>query len=284
MPKLSSIKLSNRRLTLDSAFTDWVDWHRRDARGTFLYSGGPSPYPHTSKWHLAGWSLEDGESQPDGNDGESHANKSGDASDSLGTRSNSYDTSNEIWINHDESGDKDKEKDYDLGGAPGWGDSPPPVAPPKEQWGPHCGHKYGITNIERVGSAWRYDVVTDVEIYRISTIPEDFIGSSLWNNWTHEMNIAYDRYKEVDHLSEVLENTTMLMSEDEADITKNLHQLRYETALGAATARIDFLRKWPNAFEKDQGTFGHWERALWHLEKAESARLDGVRASEKHPR
>jgi hypothetical protein len=44
---------------------------------------------------------------------------------------------------------------------------------------------------------WRYEVETESEIYRISTIPTDFIGNSSLQGegWTPSMKAAYKNYK-----------------------------------------------------------------------------------------
>jgi hypothetical protein len=143
--------------------------------------------------------------------------------------SDSIAAANETWSNTEASANDDRPKDeeWDLNAeAPGFNDwdepSSPPLPLPKEDWGPPCGHKYGTTNTEYIDTALRYDVVTDVEIYGVSTIPEDLVGSQPWNNWTHEVQVAYQRYKEVDHMSEALENAVKMSGNDDVDSWKAL--------------------------------------------------------------
>lgn len=116
----------------------------------------------------------------------------------------------------------------------------------------------------------------------MSTIPDDFIGSSPNNNWGFEVIAAYHRYKELDHMSEVLEYAAKAIPIAEGDL--QAHRTRYEAALRAATLRIEFLRKWPSAFEQHGGTIAHWERALTLLRTAEAVRSDGRRALSIFPR
>lgn len=58
-------------------------------------------------------------------------------------------------------------------------------------------------------------------------------------------------------MSEALESAVTMRGIAEVDDWKNFHKARYEAALRAATLRIEFLRRWPNAFEQHDGTFGH---------------------------
>lgn len=304
MLEFTAVPRRVRRDTLVNAYIDWVSYGREDARATFSDAYGQQinwrcsiehhidaartplqrpPTPQNEDKGTENISCSD-DQEKETNGGEADTGDPRDSPSSVQSSSDSENTANERWDNRGVNSSEDtKDDEFDLDGAPGWEEwgAPPPA---KERWGPHCEHKYGTTNTEYKNTAWRYDVVTDVEIYRVSTMPNDFIGSSPWNNWTHEVLVAYHMYKEVDHMSEELEHAAKVLSADEADSRNDFHRTRYEAAVRAATLRIEFLRKWPNAFEQHDGTFNHWERALELLQRAERARLDGLQAFENWPR
>lgn len=201
---LSPVGLPKRPVTPDIAYTDWVDWFRAEARDTFLCGVSPSMNWHCNiDQHLKATRttgerpstpyFEALETQPvprEDDPPDRRQNPDGEGrppADSIDgantTCSNAVPGTPEEghWDIHAQAPDF---KDWDDP----FLSSPPP--PPKKIWGLHCSHKYGTTNTEYINKAWRYDVVTDVEIYRVSTVPEDFVGSGPWNNWTHEVLVA----------------------------------------------------------------------------------------------
>ena len=278
-----------RPVSLDSACLDYINFARDEARTTFAYAHGNLINPQcTLQEHLdSGRTMSERPSTPDHGsnavDSETPADILQDppspgqsdpspfpspteASNTWPSPTEADNTwpspteANNTWENSEANGD--------------WG---LPPTEPKEPWGSHCGHEYAMTSTEYIGNAWRYDVITNVEVYRVSTIPDDFVGTSPDNDWREELAEGYRRYKEVDNMSQELELATAQLSDMYRENRDDLHKARYKAALRAGILRVKFLNKWPSAFELNEGTFGHWVWAFKLLGDAETARREGAR-------
>jgi hypothetical protein len=282
MQDLTPAKPRTRRATLDSTYFEYIDRARDEARTTFPYAYGNLINPQCSlQEHLdSGQPISERPSTPHDDSDNSDCETQADSlvsTPSLGQHPSSFVEADNTWGTSSENWTKPMEPSEWTCGAPGDWDLPRDR--PKEKWGPHPGHKYAKTNTQYIGNlnTWRYDVVTDVEIYRVSTIRDDFRGSHQSNDWTDEMKNAFDQYKSADRGFGDLAQAASNVQPDEWKWRRGLYENMHYEALRAAFLRIDFLRKWPNAFEKDHGTDGHWERAVTLLGNAETARRETLK-------
>jgi hypothetical protein len=130
---------------------------------------------------------------------------------------------------------------------------------------------------------WSYEVETESEIYRVSTVPTDFLGNSNLRDqdWSASMRGAYQNYKSksaaVDLAKANLDNAPVLPDDpgfgddsdidytvdasDDSDGTKerkakkrreaevrDLQRAYYYALKSESNARADFLKVWPSAF------------------------------------
>jgi hypothetical protein len=114
-------------------------------------------------------------------------------------------------------------------------------------------------------TVWSYEVTTESEIYRISTVPNDFLGNS-GDNWPRTLKAAHNDYKVVQAaLTTAKANlrTSRLIHADMpayVDLQKRVYRATYDEA----KAREGFLKIWPSAFGWTESLKGHidWNRNL----------------------
>jgi hypothetical protein len=293
MVEYPSVEPPRRRATLDSAKRDYSNSFSQEARDTFLHSGGSELNSIcTADQHITAM-LETGgrPSTP-----EQVQNTDADAYDATSSPALSQDpdldtSPDELTQNAEDQSTEDNGKpsprDASWGNADGEffqnEDYIPEAYPPafeevneegpwkKEPWGPHDGSFYRESDIEYQDLYWRYHVITDAEEYRISTIPDDFLGSGTRNAWTLEVRTAYYYYKACESLSVSLKYGSLdPVNKKEGYIF--YQELIWLASLRAGQKRLEVLQKWPSAFEQDNGTAGHWHIVSSCFDRAESAR------------
>ena len=137
---------------------------------------------------------------------------------------------------------------------------------------PHDGRIYPESETKFVENGWSYEVETDREIYRISTIPSDFIGSNQ-DDWTTEMKNAYRDgrrgYKGQESFMDDAEKYYLYLKStlpDEHAVMMFLLKVQFDHAMYGAESRLDFLKRWPNAYNSK--TENHWSHILQVLNRA----------------
>lgn len=176
--------------------------------------------------------------------------------------------------------------------SPVWGDGPseaPPTADPEPSGNWDTGDAGSPESIldppnpnfypesEIIGS---YEVATNTEIYRISTIPDDFIGNSNEVDWPRALKAGHTDYKLVQKVLEAAEvNLRSAAIDGPADPLTMVDRCEavYYAAYNAAKAREDFLKCWPSAFGYAESLAGHvrWNRKLEN--DARFAQREGLR-------
>jgi hypothetical protein len=127
------------------------------------------------------------------------------------------------------------------------------IAALETQFWPQSGTSY-------FGKACSYEVTTDSEIYRISNNPTDFLGT-VDEEWPKDLQEGWNRYKAPEIVMYEVEDdykAALSLPNPDERVLCRLQRERYILARDAAEARIAFLTKWPNAFEKDGNTESHW--------------------------
>ena len=119
------------------------------------------------------------------------------------------------------------------------------------------------------GFAWSYEVETDNHIFRISTIPNDFLGNSGQDDWPRVLKACHTDYKNVSQRRETAEwvlKKTRDPDLEPLELEKLLAEVFY-AALDEVKVRADFLQVWPSAFGWDAGYKGHinWSRKMEKL-------------------
>jgi len=144
---------------------------------------------------------------------------------------------------------------------------------------PHNGAVYGASDPMFRNGGWSYEVTTDTEIYRISTVSDDFIGTA-GTPWTPDLEAAYQKYKDLETPWEAAKAVSTQATErtprDSLDLYDALLN-ECNAAVAYFQARRDLLLQWPNAYE-DQASFAkdttmtHWEHVRSDIEKTERVR------------
>ena len=150
------------------------------------------------------------------------------------------------------------------------------VPPPVDTFYPES----AITNRDGGSS---YEVTGHNQVYRISTVPADFIGIG-GETWPEEQRLAYQFYKALEVAMDRAKSSCISASEiDPTDYLKlfKLQAERYHSALRVAKARADFLRRWPNAYQTVDGIRGHrsWVNRL--VAEANAAREEAFSHHQK---
>ena len=140
------------------------------------------------------------------------------------------------------------------------------------------------TSYRESEQVWSYEVETNTQIFRISTIPNDFLGNSKKDDWPRVLKTCHDDYKAVQAVllkaqSDLIRECSRGVVEPHEDI--NLQKAIYRGAYDEAQARADFLKVWPSAFGSvEKGFDGHlfWSRKLEATARvAQQAALDAYR-------
>ena len=120
-----------------------------------------------------------------------------------------------------------------------------------------------------------YEVTTNSHVYRISTCPTDFIGTTS-EDWPEELKVGYNRYKApevvMDEAVGDYFNEKSNVPPDEQRLCLLQREI-YILAKDAAEARIAFLRRWPNAFERHRSTDAHWHWPKELVNRANDAQI-----------
>lgn len=293
MVEFPSVEPPRRRATLDSAQRDYSNSFYREARDTFLHSGGSELNSMcTADQHITAM-LETGGRPSTPVQVQNTADDACDATSShaLGQDPVLNTSPDEPTQNAEDQNTEDNGKPSPRDASGGKADGEffqseefiPDAYPPafvevneegpweKEPWGPHDGSFYRESDTEYQDLYWRYHVITDVEEYRISTIPDDFLGSGTRNAWTFAVKAAYGYYKACESLSASLRyNSPDSVNKKEGYIF--FQKLIWLSSLRAGQKRLEVLRKWPSAFELDGGTAGHWYIVASCFDRAEMAR------------
>jgi hypothetical protein len=116
-------------------------------------------------------------------------------------------------------------------------------------------------------TVWSYEVTTESEIYRVSTVPNDFIGNS-YQNWPRTLSAGHDDYKAVQSALAIakMNLTSSRHSCPDTATYVDLQKKVYRATYNEAKAREGFLKIWPSAFGWVESLKGHvdWNR---HLER-----------------
>lgn len=150
--------------------------------------------------------------------------------------------------------------------------SEPKSSPPTSSWdtGDAAAHaaplgppNYSLYPTSR--TVWSYEVATGSEIYRVSTVPNDFLGNS-HENWPRALAAAHDDYKVVEatlnRAKHDLDHSPI--ADDDVAAYVALQERVYRATYNAAKAREAFLKIWPSAFGWTDNLTGHihWHRNL----------------------
>jgi hypothetical protein len=292
----SSVLFPRRRVTLCSAERDWFDIFRREARDTFLDSGGrqlalmnTAPQQGTDVGRIGGRPAtpEDVQETAGVATPSPASNERPLLSASLGSHTrtaeqqgtDNVDEWNSPPICGESSGRADRNFFHDSDYPPAFPeDRPRIVSVPRarQPWGNHDGRFYPVSNTDHQGLEWRYHVTTEVEEYRISTFEIDFTGCSVANEWTLELRTGYETYKACESLAKSL-RYPLRNSIDRRAGYLFFQELTWRCWLRAGEKRLEVLRKWPSGFEEYGGTASHWYEIRNCFEKAEKVRQDTQR-------
>jgi hypothetical protein len=147
-----------------------------------------------------------------------------------------------------------------------------PFGPPRTDF-------YPESDIQYTNEGWRYEVKTDNEIFRISTIPSDFFGNT--SVWSPEVVADHAAYKAAELPMERARDKCIRANNEVPRNNAKLYYLiksRYEHTLPPMKARANFMKTWPSAFNYAESHRGH---KFWAEGIVEQAQLCQLHAQDK---